>query len=222
MSESLQSQQALVQSGCLKYRSSVILPLAASSSVSAVVLFVEEEHDAVTLVVREERNEPKEGIVAQNGRQVATEAPIIWLPCVESVVFFASLLAEFDSGELAADQVEVECHKGRDDEGEDAGQDVGCHDEVAHFVVEGVWVAQRARDDRVAGRNDQQAGHGAVEKHVHEELVVVKADAIGDPRAVMVHLQDAAIALRAVMTPVRLRLVAPLADTDTTVAFTLD
>ena len=141
---------------------------------------------------------------------------------MESAILLAALLAELDRGEAAGDEVEVESEEGRDDEGKDAGQDVGCHDEVAHLVVEGVWVAQSARDDRVAGRNDQKAGHGAVEKHVHEELVVVKADAIGDPRAVMVHLQDAAIALRAVMTPVRLRLVAPLADTDTTVAFTLD
>ena len=141
---------------------------------------------------------------------------------MESVIFFASLLTEFDRGELAADQVEVERHKSRDDEGEDASQDVGGHDEVANLVVEGVWVAQSARDNRIAGRNDQQAGHGAMEEHVHKELVVVKADAVGYPGAVMVHLQNAAIALRAVMASVRLRLVTPLADTDATVAFTLD
>lgn len=108
------------------------------------MIFVEEEDDAVALVVREERNEPKEGIVAQNRRQVATEAPVIWLSSVEGVVLFASLLTEFDRRELAADQVEVERHKGCDDEGEDAGQDVGRHDEVAHLVVEGVRVAQSA------------------------------------------------------------------------------
>lgn len=61
-----------------------------------------------------------------------------------------------------------------------------------------------------------------MEEHVHEELVVVEADAVCDPGAVMVHLQDAAVALRAVMAPVGLGFVAPLAYTDATVAFTLD
>ena len=57
-----------------------------------------------------------------------------------------------------------------------------------------------------------------MEEHVEEELVVVEADAVGDPWAMVVHLEDAAIALRAVMAPVGLRLVAPLADTHTTIA----
>ena len=60
-----------------------------------------------------------------------------------------------------------------------------------------------------------------MEDHVHEELVVVETDAVCDPWAVMVHLQDAAVALGTVMTSIRLGLVAPLADADATQAFTL-
>ena len=55
-----------------------------------------------------------------------------------------------------------------------------------------------------------------MEDHVHEELVVVETDAVSDPRAMMVHLQDAAVALRTVMASIRLGLVAPLADADAT------
>ena len=54
-----------------------------------------------------------------------------------------------------------------------------------------------------------------MEDHVHEEFVVEETDAIGNPRAVMVHLQNATVALRTVMTSIRLSLVAPLADADT-------
>ena len=61
-----------------------------------------------------------------------------------------------------------------------------------------------------------------MEEHVHEEFIVVETDTVGYPWAVMVHLKDAAIALRAVMAPIGFCLVTPLADTDTTVAFTLN
>ena len=140
---------------------------------------------------------------------------------MEGVVLFAALLAEFDRGELAADEVEVESHEGGDDEGEDAGENVGRHDEVAYLVVEGIRVAQRPSNDRVAGHHDQEAGHRAVEEHVHEKFIVVEADAVGDPGTVMVHFEDAAVALRAVMASIRLRLVTPLADSNAAVAFTL-
>ena len=60
-----------------------------------------------------------------------------------------------------------------------------------------------------------------MEEHVEEEFVVVKADAVGDPRAVMVHFEDAAVALRAVMASVGLGLIAPLADTNTAISLAL-
>ena len=51
-----------------------------------------------------------------------------------------------------------------------------------------------------------------MKEHVHEELVVVETNAICNPRAVMVHLQDARVALGTVMTSIWFRLVTPLAD----------
>ena len=83
-------------------------------------------------------------------------------------------------------------------------------------------MAHGARNDWVASRHDQEAGHGAVEEHVHEEFVVVETDTVSNPWAMMVHLEDAAVALGAMMASVRLCLVAPLADTYATVAFALD
>ena len=82
-------------------------------------------------------------------------------------------------------------------------------------------MAKSTRNDRIAGRNNQQAGHRAVEEHVHEEFVIVEAYAVGDPRTVMVHLEYAAVALWAVMAPIRLCLVAPLTDAHTTVSLAL-
>ena len=61
-----------------------------------------------------------------------------------------------------------------------------------------------------------------MEKHIHKELVVVKSDAICYPWTVMVHFKDASVALRAVMTPIRLSFIAPLANTDTSITFTLN
>ena len=54
-----------------------------------------------------------------------------------------------------------------------------------------------------------------MEEHAEEELIVVEADAVGHPGTVMVHLQDAPVALRAVMAAVWLCFVTPLADSNT-------
>ena len=51
------------------------------------------------------------------------------------------------------------------------------------------------------------AGHRCVKEHAHEVLVIKKADAIGDPGAMMVHLQDALPADAAVVCPRRPQLV---------------
>ncbi len=116
----------------------------------------------------------------------------------------------------------MEGHEGSDNEGEDAGQDVRSHYEVAHFVVKRLRVAHGASDHGVTGRHNQDRSHRAVQKHVHKELVVVKADAVGHPRAVMVHLEDASVTLGAVVTPIRFRFVAPLTNADSSVTFALD
>ena len=169
-----------------------------------------------------EGNDPEERVMTKNGDEIGTEAQVVRHSVMESVVLFVALLTELDSGELARDQVQVERHEGSDDEGEDAGQDVGRHHEVAHLVVEGLWVAHSASDHGVARRHDQDCCHRTVEKHVHEELVVVESDAVGDPRAMVVHLENAPVALGTVVAPVRFRLVAPLTDANATVTFALN
>ena len=83
-------------------------------------------------------------------------------------------------------------------------------------------MGHRAANNRITRRNDNQARHAAMEEHVHEEFVIVETDAVCDPWAVMVHLENASVALGAVVAPVRLSLIAPLANTDATVALTLD
>ena len=55
-----------------------------------------------------------------------------------------------------------------------------------------------------------------MEKHAQKELVVVESDAVGNPWAVMIHLEDAPIALRAMMASIRLCFIAPLANPDAT------
>jgi len=97
--------------------------------------------------------------VSENNAEVLTEAYVVRHLCVESLVFLTALLAKLDRGERARDQVQVERHKGRDDECQYARQDVGRHHEIAHFVVEGVRVGQGTRDNWVARRANQQAGH---------------------------------------------------------------
>ena len=130
---------------------------------------------------------------------------------MERVVVLASLFAVLDRGELARDQIEVEGHEGCDNEGQHARQDVRSHHEVGNLVVEAVRVAQSAGDYRVAGKNDDHAGGRAVEKHVHEEFVVVESNAVGHPRAVVIHLHDTLIASAAMVSSRWLQLIANVA-----------
>ena len=53
------------------------------SSVTPVKVLVQLEDNAVTLVVREERNAPEERVVAKNGDQIAAKAAIVGLSLVE-------------------------------------------------------------------------------------------------------------------------------------------
>ena len=89
----------------------------------------------------------------------------------------------------------MEEHEEGYDDGQDARQDIRRHHEVADFVIERVGVSQCAANNWITGRNDNQAGHAAMEEHIHEEFVVVETDAISDPRAVMVYLENASVAL---------------------------
>ncbi len=82
----------------------------------------------------------------------------------------------------------MECQKGRDNECENTGKDVCSHDKVADFVVEAIGMAHCACYDGVASKHNEHAGQRAMEKHVQEELVVIEADAVSHPWAMVIHL----------------------------------
>ena len=54
---------------------------------------------------------------------------------------------------------------------------------------------QRTANNRVTSRDDDQAGHAAVEEHIHEEFIVVEPDAVCHPGTMMIHLKNASVAL---------------------------
>ena len=58
-----------------------------------------------------------------------------------------------------------------------------------------------------------------MEEHAHEVLVVVESNAVRHPGTVMVHLEDALVALRAMMTPFGLGFEAPLTNSNTSGKF---
>ena len=108
-----------------------------------------------------------------------------------------------------------------DDEAEDAGQHVRGGDEERRSVRD-IRARECSCKDAVRGEDDPLARDGRVEQQADEVLVVVEADAVVQPRAVMVHLQDASIALAAVVAAIRLCLQTPLAHPDATKALPLD
>jgi hypothetical protein len=78
------------------------------SSTLLLQFFVKFEHNSASLVIREEGNEPEEGVVAENCTEVLAESSIIRLASVERVIVFTALLAELNSGILVADEVNME------------------------------------------------------------------------------------------------------------------
>ena len=108
-----------------------------------------------------------------------------------------------------------------DDEAEDAGQHVRSGDEERRSVRD-VRARECSCKDAVRGEDDPLARDGRVEQQADEVLVVVEADAVVQPRTVMVHLQDASIALAAVVAAIRLCLQTPLAHPNATEALPLD
>jgi len=74
----------------------------------------------------------------------------------------------------------------------------------------------------VACRHNKKGCHRTVEEHIHKKFVVVEADTVGNPWAVMVHLENASVALRAMVASVRFSFVAPLANTNTTITLSFN
>jgi len=133
---------------------------------------------------------------------------------MEIVAAVRPFLAVLNGGVLALHQVNVEADKQGNHQRQHTVKDVVCHDEVSDSVIERLRVHQRAHKHGPRRRCNQPTDNHAVEDHAKEELVVVEAYAVGHPRAVVVHLQHALIALRAVVGAVGLSLEAPGAHAD--------
>jgi hypothetical protein len=82
-------------------------------------------------------------------------------------------------------------------------------------AVNAVWALCQITESVVelgdGGEDDDDKAAVRIEKELHEELAVVEADTIVDPGAMMVHVEDAAVADTAVVSPVWLPYVAHLA-----------
>jgi len=108
-----------------------------------------------------------------------------------------------------------------DQEAEDTGQHVSSDDEISQFVIY-AFPRKHGSEHRVRGRDYQNAGRRSVKEHIQEVFVVVEADAVGNPRAVMVHLENTLVALGAVMASVWLCSKASLAHPDATKLLTFE
>ena len=177
-----------------------------------VITYLEEK--ALATEVAAHRQEPEEIVASQNMLKVLDGATIVWA-FRSKLGIAASFLAELNGGVLVWNQPEMKREEAGDDEPKNARQDVRCHDEVSQFVVYAFsW--ENGAQDWIGGRDYQDASDGGVEEHIQKVFIVVEADAIRNPRAVMVHLENALIALRTVMAPIRFGSETSLAHPDAT------
>lgn len=115
----------------------------------------------------------------------------------------------------------MEAHKQSYHQRQHTIQDITSYDEVGNTVVESFRVHQSTNEHRPRSRCNEPTDNHTVENHTEEELVVVEADTVSDPWAVMVHFKHAFVALRAVVGAVRLCLEAPGAHADAAELFLL-
>ena len=110
-----------------------------------------------------ERNEPKEGIVAKNGAEIAAEPTVVGLFGVEGAIIVSALFTELNRCELAWYEIDMEWHEGCDYEGKDGSQDKCGHYEIGNFVIEGIGVAESTSNNGVACGNNRDAGQRTME-----------------------------------------------------------
>lgn len=158
------------------------------------------------LVILTYRQEPKEYIISKDTSKIIQDAPIV-RRCCKVRIRFDPLLAILNGRVLFGDQPEVKEEETGDNQTEGGRQQVGCDQVVGQSGVYQVVMLEEGREER-PGREDEEGDcDGAVEQHVHEVLVVVETDAVGYPRAMVIHFEDALIALGAVMATVGLFIV---------------
>ena len=141
---------------------------------------------------------------------------------MECLVFVVLLLAELNSRVLANHQIHMEGEKQSDQQSNNNRQYVRRHNKVRYLVVETVWVVDRPLNNWIRCAHNSPSSCQAVENHTQEVFVVVKSDTVSDPGTMVVHLENASIALGAMVATVWFSLVAPLADPHATVALLLN
>jgi len=150
--------------------------------------------------------EPECRIVTQHRADIATDAPVIDRDVVTRSLH--GLFAEFDGSHGFEHQPDVKAPEAGDQDSQEAcksfAKEQKEHREEGGLSINGLLESPSHCPCDDVGGNDR------IKKEQEEELVVAKANAVVDPRTVVVHLENAHAADPAVVTAVRLVLRAPL------------
>ncbi len=102
-----------------------------------------------------------------------------------------------------------------DDEPESEGEHERGSDIISHNCVDRFCLKDTFEDEEGFSPDLERRDRG-VEEHIEKVLVICETNAVCNPRAVMIHFEDAGVALRAVMTSIGFRSEAALAHAHTT------
>jgi hypothetical protein len=89
-------------------------------------------------------------------------------------------------------------------------QDICRDDKVRDYIIKRLRICHSSTNHRIRRSYYEDASDCTVKYHTEKVLVVQESNAVGDPRTVVIHFEDATVALRTVMTPIRLRFETPL------------
>lgn len=177
------------------------------------------EKQTVSFEVAANRKEPQQRVGPQDALEVFDDAEVVRALLFELRICFP-FFTKLDGGILVFYQPQVEAEERSDDEPKHARQHVRRRDEVGNAVVDVVF-AESDHEEPVAAVNDGLAAETGIEQHVEEVFVVVKSNAVGYPRAVVVHFQNAFVALAAMVTSIWLRSQTSLAHSNPSILFAL-
>eukprot|EP00418_Pyrodinium_bahamense_P067588 CAMPEP_0179090586 /NCGR_PEP_ID=MMETSP0796-20121207/41335_1 /TAXON_ID=73915 /ORGANISM="Pyrodinium bahamense, Strain pbaha01" /LENGTH=364 /DNA_ID=CAMNT_0020788159 /DNA_START=16 /DNA_END=1108 /DNA_ORIENTATION=- len=215
---SAQTPAVLSQS---RYSSSVQDHLRHASDLTACGASPNHHRRRANRVARREREAVREGLDRRHGqqpRQVRSAKQLLDIPSDTKAVGVPSPEAHLDGGEVACQQPAVgekECPKGNAKGGR---QHATKAEEHVSLQRQCAPRNSRARTEehrlqlRERGEDIQHARKRAIHRHEDEKLVVPEADAVADPRAVVVHAQHAAPADAAMVGTLRAAPPAPVTD----------
>lgn len=112
----------------------------------------------------------------------------------------------------------MKCEESSDYKSKYTCQNICSHNKKGHAIWQSISLQNCFNNARWCQCN-QIACKGSVKKHAYKILVIVKANAVCNPGAMMVHFQNTLVALAAVMTSIRLAFKASLTHSNTTFIF---